>query len=186
MQALCPAEIGDHPGASMVPVEEGELPKEGRVASRGGRGQEEEEEGEFVAAGAADGAAGVGGRLGGSQRQPSDQGLEKLERAKGLLLEGGARVNIGDVSFCAFFLPCNRAYAVTTRIFMFAQQCPRCPGAMNSNSTGRFFCTMFGGKHAHAFGIHTIADSRTSPSMGARADTAGMLARFAPLPSAPA
>lgn len=91
-------EIGDRPGAIMVPVEEGEegeLPEEGLVDSRGER--------ERVAAGAAEppegvlGQGGHDGHGGGDQRHPPDQGLEKLERAKGLLLEGGAGANIHDV-----------------------------------------------------------------------------------------
>lgn len=109
----------DRPGAIMVPVEEGgegeeaELPGEGLVAgsstSRGSITRRGEEEREGVVARAAQGAEGVGEQGGGNQRRPSDQGLEKLERANGLLLEGDAGANVDDVRFSCSFLSCGQS-----------------------------------------------------------------------------
>lgn len=83
----------------MVPVEEGELPEEGLVSSRAG-GAEGRKGGAARASEGADLVGRQGGRGDERQRQPSDQGLEKLERAKGLLLEGGAVANISEVRCC--------------------------------------------------------------------------------------
>ena len=102
------------PGATMPPVEggegseeegeEGEVLEEGlvtsastsksRETSRRGQGGERE----WLAAEGAE-----GGR--GNERQPSDRGLEKLERAKAVLLEGGgeANIDIRDVRFSSQF-----------------------------------------------------------------------------------
>lgn len=80
----------------MVSFEDGELPKEGLIATRESR---REGQGEPGAAGAEREAEGVGGQGGGYQRQPSDQGFAKLEQAKELLLGGGAGANINDVGF---------------------------------------------------------------------------------------